>query len=556
MWVLETGERRDRRCPRCGRTYRADTRPRHRLSTHATQRAACEARSRRLAERFDVGDVYLGETNPHTGEVPTTDPLPEWLVESWPDLWNCDAFADAVDDHPLGRDAWADEVSDTPFYADAFADEAEAYLDRRHGPATRTSEYPGGSADLTEAESPFPWAGDPTGDEKTKLVVTVAASGDSPTSWVPLSVALQAAFDASESRHYERVRHIRDTHPELLEKRTTAGHSEVRATPEALSLVTTMQSLSLPSWLDRSPERDRDTEAPAVRDFRDTLGRQRRYLTASEWGYALSLLADHKKSLQVDGPGAGSKVLDTGAVPQAQRVASVDRAATLGAGFDAAAEALTDRFDRGVSLMLSLPRGVADSPVHSYAVMADAWGRLRDRLGRDREDRDRPAEVPPYVWVQEPQRDGFAHRHVTFGGVTHLMNADDLRADWAECLRYPACGPGPRVHLTTLDLSEGWHAVDHVAAGEAGGRPATAPAVVADGSGLPGLRAYYRKGLTRLRGLAALDAGDCYRIADRVAVGEATDRERDLARLSVMWAAEAPFYGAADRLDAGVNRRG
>lgn len=41
-------------------------------------------------------------------------------------------------------------------------------------------------------------------------------------------------------------------------------------------------------------------------------------------------------------------------------------------------------------LTLTLPRATADSAVHSYSVMADAWGRFRDRLDYSRADRPHP----------------------------------------------------------------------------------------------------------------------------------------------------------------------
>lgn len=138
------------------------------------------------------------------------------------------------------------------------------------------------------------------------------------------------------------------------------------------------------------------------------------------------------------------------------------------------------------------------------------------------------------------------------------MDADDVRDDWAECLHIPACTDvTPWIRLATLRLSDGWHVVESDASGTPALTPADArPLAVADGgASIPkryqdagGLRPYYRKGMTRLVEVASSSVSEIYERADRLAnpAREATDRDREMARLAFMWPTAPPFSDSSD----------
>ena len=204
LWVVDTATRPVVvSCPRCETSYLA--RKRQVLSQCDTQKAARVARSRRLAARFIPGTITI-EGDPHTA-TPSDTP------------WYSDAFAEEAEAYLARRFPTTEGPRDSPLFSDAFAEEAEAYLARRFAPAAVESESPAAPELPAPEDDPFPWATDPTGPEKTELVVTTALYGDSPTGWAPLSHVLDRAFGESEPRHYQRVAWIEENHPELFEKR-------------------------------------------------------------------------------------------------------------------------------------------------------------------------------------------------------------------------------------------------------------------------------------------------------------------------------------------------
>lgn len=505
------------------------------------------ARSRRLADRFRPGTITI-DGDPHIARASGAP-------------WHSDALAEEAEAYLARRFPTTEGPPDSPLFSDAFAEEADAYLARRFAPAAVESESPAAPEMPAPEDDPFPWATDPTGPEKTELVVTTALYGDYPTGWAPLSHVLDRAFGESEPRHYQRVAWIEENHPELFEKRKASVDSEVRVTREALYLIRSMQNLETLPWSGPSDVGWDDFDALPVRRFRAGIGAMRRVLTDGGLGYALSLHADHRRTL-VDRAGE-PKALDVGpgamTPATARRFASVGRATGVMEGLDATFDRVEADHDRAVVLTMTLPRGVADSPVHSFEVFADAWRRFRDRLRYSTRTRERPGpdgETPAYVWVREPQRDGWAHGHIQFPGLTTL-NPDAIRADWAECLDIPACAEvTPWVRVDELRLEDGWHVVGRQEGGER--RPVDAPGaveaggsdepLVADGSGLPGLRAYYSKGPRRLTELAALSPDEVAERGAALLAGEGTDRDRDLARLTFMWAAEARFWDASPSL--------
>jgi hypothetical protein len=99
LWIVRAGRRRTRECPQGGQRYRPESRSRRRRSTNDTQRGARLARSIRLADRYAASEVGI-DGDPHRQRPARTDPFPGWLRDQWTDCY-ADAFADAVDAHPL-----------------------------------------------------------------------------------------------------------------------------------------------------------------------------------------------------------------------------------------------------------------------------------------------------------------------------------------------------------------------------------------------------------------------------------------------------------------------
>jgi|APHM01.1.fsa_nt_gi hypothetical protein len=72
---------------------------------------------------------------------------------------------------------------------------------------------------LRSEDDPFPWASDPTGFEKTRLVTAAAMLGDCPTDFVPFENVLDAEFDDDSGKHYDRSDGLTGRYPDLWEKR-------------------------------------------------------------------------------------------------------------------------------------------------------------------------------------------------------------------------------------------------------------------------------------------------------------------------------------------------
>lgn len=541
-------------CPACGSRWKVD-----RLRTIASGSdlaALREERGRKNAELMNELSAWQRQR---------ADTSFAEQVAEMPRPLHRDVFAEAVGTKPILSDAFAEDNNSKPILSELYSDKAEEHLSTRFGPAIRESECTNTAGFLSGGENRFPWADDPTGDEKTRLVIVAATLGDSPTDWVPFYRVLEAGFDDDSRTHYDRSDRLAEQYPDFWQKRQTEStYVEVRPTLEAVYLIRACNPEKSVPWSESISDVDFDGNALPIQRFAETIGANRgakQGLTDGQLGLALNILADHRSTLVgVDGE---AKTLNTGAKPIVQRFASASRAQEIAEGYDRVADELERQFDWAVVLTLTLPRETADSAVHSYEVMADAWKRFTDRLSYDPVDSEkpsRPGRVPPYVWVQEPHRDGWAHRHVIFGGERRLMDADDVRRDWADCLSIPDCvDVTPWVRLGTIQLADGWHVVDSEDAGPSVLAPATAstPIVADGGAAAPtqyqdagGLRPYYRKGMTRLVETASLAVGELRERANRLAQPslEPTEQDRELARLPFMWAAEARFTGCSDRL--------
>lgn len=552
-WIVSAAHNHTTACPSCGSRWKVD-----RLRTIESGDESSVLRHKRgrvNAERIDELSGWKRQQEDSTfAERVAGISRPPYR----------DAFADAVASRPILSDSFDDGNKSQPLFSDLWSDEAEECLSNR-GPETRESECTGAAEFLMGGENLFPWSDDPTGDEKTRLVMVAATLGDSPTDWVPFYRVLEAAFDDGSQTYYGHSDRLAEQYPDLWQKRQTESiYVEVRPTSEAVYLIRACNPEKPVPWRGAIRDVDFDGDPLPLQRFSETVGANRGFgqgLTDGQLGFALNLLADHRSTL-IDEEG-DAKTLTSGAKVIVQRFASASRAQDVGEVYDRVANEMERRFDWAVVLTLTLPRAVADSALHSYVVIADAWETYRHRLPFDPADPEKPSRpgyVPPYLWVQEPHRDGWAHRHVIFGGERRLMDADDVRRDWAECLHIPDCVDlTPWIRVDTIQLAEGWHVVDSEDAGPSALAPANAstPAVADGGAAVPaqfrdagGLRRYYRKGMTRLVEIASLEVGELRERADRLMKPslESLEQDRELARLSFMWAAEARFTGASDRL--------
>lgn len=558
-WIADRNRTRTR-CPYCGKRY--DVERRHFFATITSDNdlpVLRDTRGRINAKRSgELSAWHREREGTPFGErisLPT-----DWHSEKDGEIpAYAELYRDRANDYLNQRMGPAKETARPPLFRDVFKEEAERVLAKR-GPATNKSECTNATEFLDERSNVFPWTDDPTGLGKTRLVVAAATLGDSPTDPVLWGTVFDAEFGDDEGKHRARSDWLADHYPNLWEKsKTASGFVTVNPTAEALYLIRACNRSKQLPWVEPDGAKDADGDPLPIQRFCQTIGSNRgtrNGLTDRQLGLALGLLADHRSTL-VNEEGA-AKELDSGAVPKAQRFALPSRAKSLGKSFDQAADALEQRFDWAVALTLTLPRTTADSAIHSYRVMGNGWERFRDRLRYSRADRPRPGYVPPYVWVQEPHRDGWAHRHVIFGGERRLMDAGDVREDWAECLNIPACTDAtPWLRLATLRLSDGWHVVESDEPGTPALSPASShpPAVADGGASIPkqyqdagGLRPYYRKGMTRLVEMAASSVSELYEQADRLENSncEATDRDREMARLAFMWPTAPPLTDSSD----------
>jgi hypothetical protein len=128
-----------------------------------------------------------------------------------------------------------------------------------------------------------------------------------------------------------------------------------------------------------------------------------------------------------------------------------------------------------------------------------------------------------------------AHLHVVYAGERRLMDFHDLRQDWEEVLEAPSW-KRPRIHLASLKVESGTWRVKH-SEGESN---------VAQTYG--NIRDYHRDMLRRLAELADMSHEEIHTRADRLLEGDGTDKDRDLAGLTLLWATEARLTTASPSL--------
>lgn len=165
--------------------------------------------------------------------------LTDWQCESSEEVPSyARLYRDRADEYLDQRMGPASEDSPPPLFRDAFKEEAEAYLARRMGPATRESERTNATAFLDDGSNAFPWADDPTGLDKTRLVLAAASLGDFPTDPVLWGDVFDAEFDDGEKKLRSRSNWLAEHYPNLWEKgKTENGFVTVNPTAEAVYLI-------------------------------------------------------------------------------------------------------------------------------------------------------------------------------------------------------------------------------------------------------------------------------------------------------------------------------
>jgi hypothetical protein len=413
-------------------------------------------------------------------------------------------------------------------FADWLSDEADEYLARRHGPASRCY-TPISPTTVDPADDPFPWAGQDRGPDKTAVVETAVLWGDSPTDPVLRPSVEREVFDARSRADRMVVTRLTQNHPQILKNRTTPeGHGMLEPTRRAVSLIRSMYGCEPLPWLESDLPVKGDTEELPRERYRAVFGRERSIYTDRQRALAVMLHADHRATLTVKTSGGstvGKRIAGTGLQPATatdQRYASVDRVDRERAKFEAVVDGIAREYDVVTFATFTLPRECADSVLDSYAVLSGRMNRFHGRCKTDPVDPERPnrpGERPAYMWICEPQGDGWGHRHVLYPGRSRLYDADDVRQDWGELIGAPP-GVTPQVNLTSVRISEEFDAV----------------------------RDYCRGPFRGLRALASMSEADVRALAGRLMDGEADDQDRYLAVLTALCPDERRVWWASDDL--------
>lgn len=418
-------------------------------------------------------------------------------------------------------------------FEDWFAEEAEEYLARRVGPASQCY-TPTSPTTVDPDDDPFPWAGQNRGPDKTAVVETAVLLGDSPTESVLRKAVEREVFDARNRADRMVVTRLTQNHPEILQNRNTpAGHGMLKPTRLAVSLIRSMYGCESLPWVETElPAKEDTSELPRDR-YRAVFGRERGIYTDKQRALAVMLHADHRATLTVEtssGDQVGKRIAGNGlqsVKATNQRYASVELVDRERARLEAVLDTIEREYKMLTFATFTLPRECADSVLDSYAVLSDRLNRFHDRCKTDPVDPekpDRPGERPTYVWVTEPQSDGWSHRHVIYPGRAGLYDADDVRQDWGELVGAPP-GVTPQVHLTTVRI----------------------------GAEFDSVRDYCRGPFRGLRALADMSETEMRVLAGRLRDGEASDRDRYLAVLTALWPDERRLWGASDALRRSVN---
>lgn len=408
------------------------------------------------------------------------------------------------------------------------AEEAEEYLDRRFGPASRCYTS---TIDTTPdiADDHFPWTDHDRGSEKTEVVKTAVLLGESPTKPVLRKIVEQGVFEDRNRADRMLVTRLAKKHPEILQNRNNpSGQGMLEPTRMGVSLIRSVYDCEQLPWVGAHlPSKGDTDELPSDR-YRAVFGRERGIYTDKQLALAVMFLADHRATLTMearDGSTVGKRITGKGlqlVKAEDQRFASVDTVNRERAKFETTMDWIQREYDVVTFVTFTLPRECADSPLHSYEVLTEAFHSFHDRCRTDPVDQERPSrpgERPAYLWVTEPQNDGWAHRHAIYPGRSRLMNADDLRQDWGELVATPP-GVTPQVNLRSVHIGEDFDAV----------------------------RDYFRNPFRGLLELAGMSETEMRELATRLTDGEAVDRDRYLATLTTLWPEERRLWGASEDL--------
>lgn len=361
----------------------------------------------------------------------------------------------------------------------------------------------------------LPWADDPRGDDKTRLLKYARENGYG----VPVVNAVRAVLspdaEAGDADHRLALRFYRD-HPDLFKTDRRDGFVWVEPRPAAFHLTASKHS-----------PKHTDGDGVALSNAKNVLGRRRAVTSDGTRGVLLGALAAKRDATEDeyvvyrDRTDPSNHLL----VPFATRFNSPRRVREARERFDGVWRTAADRFDRGVVLTLTTDPARFDSlAAATETLMADV-NRLKAWFANRFADGSRP----PSVVVPEFTEKGFPHVHVVLFGEGYVPHA--ALSNYWDGRR----GRGSVVWCDAV-VSRGdrwlW----------AGERPDRA-----DGRGP---RAYLGKTLGDLEAFATVDPETVHAAAGRLRADDAGDDDpaREWWKLACYWATETRLFTTSPSL--------
>lgn len=361
----------------------------------------------------------------------------------------------------------------------------------------------------------LPWADDPRGDDKTRLLKYVRENGYG----VPVVNAVRAVVapdaEAGDADHRLALRFYRG-HPDLFKTDRRDGFVWVEPRPAAFHLTVSKHS-----------PKHTDSDGMALSNAKNVLGRRRAVTSDGTRGVLLGALAAKRDATEDefvvfrDRTDPSNHLL----VPFATRFNSPRRVREARERFDGVWRTAAERFDRGVVLTLTTDPARFDSLAAATETLIDDVNRLKAWVANRFADGSRP----PSVVVPEFTEKGFPHVHVALFGEGFVPHAV-LSNYWG--------GRRDRGSVVWCDAvvsrCDRWLWV--------GERPDRA-----DGRGP---RAYLGKTLGDLKALAAVDPETVHAAAGRLRADDAEDDDlaREWWKLACYWATETRLFTTSPSL--------
>lgn len=361
----------------------------------------------------------------------------------------------------------------------------------------------------------LPWADDPRGDDKTRLLKYSRANGYG----VPVVNAVRAVVnpdaEAGNADHRLALRFYRD-HPDLFKTDRRDGFIWVEPRPAAFHLTASKHS-----------PKHTDGDGVALSNAKTVLGRRRAVTSDGTRGVLLGALAAKRDATEDefvvfrDRADPSNHLL----VPFATRFNSPRRVRESHQRFDGAWREAADTFDRDVVLTLTTDPARFNSVAAATETLMDDVNRLKAWVATRFADGSRL----PAVVVPEFTESGLPHVHIVLFGegyIPHSALSDywDSRRDWGSVVWCDA----------VVSRGDRW-----LWAGERPNR--------ANGRGP---RAYLGKTLGDLEALAAADPETVHAAAGRLRADDIGDDDpaREWWKLACYWATETRLFTTSPSL--------